>query len=229
MITQVEATVEELARSPLLPFVQRRIDALMDDEHKRRESFHQAIDSGDPRYEGRKVEFINGEVHQAMPVQRQHAQIGQNLLRLLQTFVELRHLGEVGYEKLMISLTRNDYEPDICFWRAEKASAFIPRQARFPAPDFVVEILSPSMESIDRDIKFKDYAAHGIAEYWIVDPDRQLVEQYSLQGEEYALAATVGEGALTSTVVSGFQVPLVALFDAAANLQALQNILKVQS
>ncbi|MBI4790020.1 MAG: Uma2 family endonuclease [Chloroflexi bacterium] len=229
MITQVEQTVEELARSPLLPFVRRRIDALLDDEHQRREAFHQAIAAGDPRYDGRKVEFINGEVREAMPVQMQHADIGQYLLRLLQTFVELRHLGKVGYEKLMISLTRNDYEPDICFWRAEKASAFVPHQARFPAPDFVVEILSPSTESIDRDIKFKDYAAHGIAEYWIVDPDRQTVEQYILHGDEYALAATVGEGTLTSTAVSGFQVPLTALFDAAANLQALQNILKVQS
>lgn len=49
---------------------------------------------------------------------------------------------------------------------------------QFSAPDLVVEAIAKSTERIDRDIKFEDYAA--VQEYWIVDPPKQLIEQYSL-------------------------------------------------
>ena len=229
MLTQVEATVQELARSPLLPLVERRLHALMQDEQRRRAEFHRAVDEGDPRYDGKKVEFINGEVIEAMPTKMRHLDVGQFLLRLLQTFVDLRRLGKVGYEKAMISLSRNDYEPDICFWSAAKASMFKPDQARFPAPDFIVEILSPSTKKIDRDIKFKDYAAHGVAEYWIIDPERQAIEQYILRGDEYAARATITQGSVDCHVLAGFKFPLVAIFDADANLAALQLMLAAKT
>ncbi len=54
-------------------------------------------------------------------------------------FVNKNNLGEVGAEKVMIALTRNDYEPDISFFSKEKASKFTDDQMLFPAPDFVVE------------------------------------------------------------------------------------------
>ena len=39
----------------------------------------------------------------------------------------------------------------------------------FPVPDLAVEILSSNVRH-DREIKFKDYQTHGVAEYWIIDP-----------------------------------------------------------
>jgi Uma2 family endonuclease len=225
MIPQVEATVEELVRSPLLPFIERRIHAFVEEEQKRRAEFHRAIDALDPRYYGKKIEFINGEVMEVMPAKMRHWEIGQYLLRLIQTFVDLWRLGKVGYEKAMISLSRNDYEPDICFWNVSKSSTFDSNQARFPVPDFIVEILSPSTEKVDRVIKFKDYAAHGVAEYWIVDPEREMVEQYFLRNEEYVLNATLSDGVITSRVIDGFQIPARAIFDTDANLAALQEIM----
>ena len=41
---------------------------------------------------------------------------------------------------------------------------------KYPAPDFIAEILSPSTDERDRGIKFEDYAAHGVGEYWLLDP-----------------------------------------------------------
>lgn len=225
-MSQIEKTVRELARSPLLPLVEQQLRALMEDEQRRRAEFHRAVDDGDPRYYGKSIEFINGEVVTMSPVQRRHGQAGQYLLQLLQVFVRLRRLGEVGFEKWMISLTRNDYEPDICFWRANKAAAFTPTQARFPAPDFIVEVLSPSTERIDREIKFKDYAAHGVAEYWLVDPEQQTIEQYVLRGDEYMLRATINQGTVSSVVLDGFTIPLRAIFDTDANLAVLQELMR---
>ena len=69
----------------------------------------------------------------------------------------------------MITLTRNDYEPDICFFRKDKSDNFTEDQVLFPAPDLVIEVLSDSTEKRDRGVKFKDYQAHKIEEYWIID------------------------------------------------------------
>ena len=49
----------------------------------------------------------------------------------------------------MISLTRNDYEPDICFWRSEITNEFIDDLLYFPTPDFVIEGLQ--LETEERD------------------------------------------------------------------------------
>jgi Uma2 family endonuclease len=137
----------------------------------------------------------------------------------------LHQLGYVGHEKMMISLSRNDYEPDICFWSRKKSSKFKPRQTQFPAPDFIAEVLSPSTEDNDRTIKFEDYAAHGVKEYWIIDPAFRIVEQYFLDDDQYRLHIKADSGILKSKAVKGFIIPLAALFDEAENLAALRTIL----
>lgn len=43
------------------------------------------------------------------------------------------------------------------------------------------EILSPSSVKRDREIKFKRYGYYGVKEYWIVDPEKQLIEVYDLE------------------------------------------------
>ena len=122
-------------------------------------------------------------------------------------------------------LNRNDYEPDICFFGSKKASAFTPSQSKFPAPDLIVEVLSESTEANDRGIKFEDYAAHGVAEYWIVDPVAETIEQYLLQEGVYRLAVKVKTGTIASTAVAGFEIPVRAVFDGTEQLAALQAIL----
>lgn len=126
----------------------------------------------------------------------------------------------------MVSLTRNDYEPDICFFGQAKAAAFCPDQMHFPAPDFVVEVVLASTAAVDRGIKLLDYALHGVGEYWIVDPEAESPEQYLLEEgvEAYRLALQATTGEVRSRVVSGFVIPVRALFDDAVHRRALQAI-----
>lgn len=64
------------------------------------------------------------------------------------------------------------------------------------APDLVLEVLSPSTESLDRKVKKAAYARFGVTEYWIVDGERQTVEIYrqTASGIEYELTAALGLG-----------------------------------
>jgi Uma2 family endonuclease len=125
------------------------------------------------------------------------------------------------------TLTRNDYEPDICFWHAEKSKLSKPNQMQFPSPDLDVETLSDSTEKIDRGIKFEDYAQHGIKEYWIIDAEKQLVEQYVLEGNNYLLKHRAhNHEIIFGQVLQGFNIPALAIFNNDENVRALRELLK---
>jgi Uma2 family endonuclease len=211
--------VQQLLQSPELPVHVQRLQDLLQTERERRERFY------DEMSEQQKVEFINGEVVVQTPAQLRHTIASQNLLTLLDIYVQKHSLGVVGHEKVLVTLTRNDYEPDICYFGPEKAETFTPDQMKFPAPDFVIEVLSPSTEANDRGIKFVDYAAHGVREYWIIDPETEMIEQYMLEGEAYQLHVKTDSGTLRSVAVEGFTVPVRAVFDEAEKLATAREII----
>jgi len=55
------------------------------------------------------------------------------------------------------------------------------------APDFIVEIISPSSQRRDRLEKYNLYQMAGVREYWIVDPERKLVQAVALEDGRYPL------------------------------------------
>jgi Uma2 family endonuclease len=215
-----KAIKAQLFRSPRLPLYARQLQAWMETEQARREQFYREMS------ETQKTEFINGEVIVHSPVRLCHTIASRNLLILSSTYVQKRALGLVGHEKMLITLTRNDYEPDICYFGVEKAQTFTLQQIKFPAPDFVAEILSPGTKDNDRGIKFEDYALHGVCEYWIIDPEQEFVEQYFLKGEIYELHVRAMTGVLESIAISGFVIPVRAIFDEAEQFAALQSLLE---
>lgn len=209
----------ELLEAPELALYEEQIRARLADEQRRREKFREELSPSV------KAEFINGEVIVHSPAMARHIIAKKNLLSLLDTYVKVHRLGLVLDEKALIALTRNDYEPDINFFAPAKAEAIKPDQHLFPAPDFIVEVLSDSTEHRDRGIKFRDYAAHGVREYWLVDTETEIVEQYENTDGHYALRLKVNTGTLASFVVPGFEIPVRAIFDTEENLAALRRVL----
>lgn len=53
------------------------------------------------------------------------------------------------------------------------------------APDWIIEIVSPSTASHDYIRKLKLYADAGVKEYWIVDPDKKSVYVYHLEEDKF--------------------------------------------
>lgn len=52
------------------------------------------------------------------------------------------------------------------------------------APDFVVEVLSPSTQKKDKTLKLQKYLNAGVREYWIVDPRKKNIVVYAYDGED---------------------------------------------
>lgn len=205
---------------PNAVLIVRELEAALKAEHKKRLHFYESID------ENKKMEFINGEIYFQSPAKLWHTQAVGNLSQLLGAYVDANNLGIVGIEKLLISLSRNDYEPDVCFFNKEKSKNFAPKQMQFPSPDLVIEVLSESTERHDRETKFQDYAAHGVGEYWIVDPQNETIEQYMHQDGDYELILKSGDGHLKSISVEGFSFPIRAIFDKKEMMTCLREILK---
>ena len=53
------------------------------------------------------------------------------------------------------------------------------------APDFVAEVLSPSTENIDKQVKKRLYEKTGVREYWIVDGKKETIEAYVHNGKKF--------------------------------------------
>ncbi|MEG4217222.1 Uma2 family endonuclease [Microcoleus sp. Pol14C6] len=63
-------------------------------------------------------------------------------------------------------------------------------------PRFVVEVVSPGRLGSDRDYARKraQYAARGIAEYWVIDPIEQVVTVLRLQDGQYVEVGVFRDG-----------------------------------
>jgi Uma2 family endonuclease len=210
--------LDAILRSPAAPEWSRKLQDALAAESKRREAFRDWLTPET------KAEFINGEVVVHSPARNDHNRVGLRIAHVLDAYAIRRKLGQVGAEKNLISLTRNDYEPDVCWWSSEKSVHFRPDTMVFPAPDLVVEVLSPSTEARDRGIKFEDYAAHGITEYWLVDAELKGVEQYVLSQGTYQLKMKSSSGTLDSSAAGGIAFPVEALFDDEPHARLLKSI-----
>lgn len=204
---------------PTLPEVVDELRSRLAEERAVRDRFYTEIP------DGAKWEFIQGNVIMHSPDKVRHIEVRALAENLLANYVRTHGLGSVLAEKALCVFPRNDFMPDVAFFGPAKAGRLRPQQSKLPVPDLTIEVLSKSTAARDRGVKFEDYQAHGVGEYWILDADREVVEQYVLKGGAYTLAMKSGSGDLRSTVVKGFCVPVRALFDAAENLRALRAIL----
>lgn len=214
----MDTVLTPLLQSPKLPDYVRELTDYLQAEKKRREEFYRTV------RDDQKAEFINGEVICHSPARLKHTLAVEYLGSILGKYARKNKLGMVLREKALVRLTRNDFEPDICFFSTEKHGRFNNDTMVYPAPDFVVEVLSKSTEKTDRGIKKDDYALHGVQEYWIVNPDKKEVEQYVLTDKQYDLKAKTDNGTVRCVVLEGLQIPLEAIFDEDANEQFLESL-----
>ena len=70
--------------------------------------------------------------------------------------------------------------PDLAGWRRERMPV-MPKVAAFTlAPDWICEVVSPSTEKQDREVKMPVYAREGVRHAWLIDPLAKTLEVYTL-------------------------------------------------
>lgn len=76
-------------------------------------------------------------------------------------------------------------EPDAIYLNEDSQSA-VTKTALVGAPELVVEVLSPVTARRDRREKFDLYEQYGVKECWLVDPESEFVEVYTLKDSTFA-------------------------------------------
>jgi Uma2 family endonuclease len=103
-------------------------------------------------------------------------------------------------------------EPDIVYVRPER----VPNLRGQPqGADLAMEIVSPGAENRQRDLEIKrqEYAAAGISEYWLVDPEERRITVFTLDGQSYRVHGEFVPGTqATSALLPGFIVDVEAVF-----------------
>ncbi|MEZ5330436.1 MAG: Uma2 family endonuclease, partial [Verrucomicrobiales bacterium] len=82
-----------------------------------------------------------------------------------------------------------------------------------------------STEHRDRGVKFEDFQAHGVGEYWLIDSENEVVEQYRLRGSIFELVLKSGTGEIRSELIADFTAPIRAFFDTKENLASLRGLI----
>ena len=100
-------------------------------------------------------------------------------------------------------------EPDVVFVRKDRLDIVDPEGHIHGPPDLVVEILSPSTKSYDRDLKRKRYLESGVEQVWIIDIDERTVEVWRPESKDAELVREVLRWHVAGRT---FEIPLLEVF-----------------
>ena len=89
----------------------------------------------------------------------------------------------------------------------------VQRQFIHEPGDLVVEIVSPGSQDKDRNVKYREYEAGGVSEYWLIDPDRRTAEFYVLRDGRFERREPDAEGVYRSTAMEGFWLRVAWLWE----------------
>jgi Uma2 family endonuclease len=162
----------------------------------------------------RHIEFNDGCLEfLPMPTKTHQELLGYLYIALL-GIVKQRKLGRVFTSGYRVKLREGQIrEPDVLF----AANGRTLTEQFAVGADLAIEILSPGTQNRERDLSEKraEYAAGGIPEYWIVDPEQQTITVLALDAAEYRVHGAFRTGDIaTSVLLSGFSVDVRECFAA---------------
>ncbi len=165
-----------------------------------------------------RVELFKGKVFKMSPAP---ASRHQRLLNKIGTPLSLYLEGkscEVFYAPFDVRLQRNtDDKKSITVVQPDISVICDPtkidERGCNGAPDLVVEILSPGNSKKEMKNKFELYEEAGVQEYWIVDPEKEMVLQYLLENNSFINhRPLISDDILTSKAIEGFSLDLSKIF-----------------
>ncbi|MCS6815571.1 MAG: Uma2 family endonuclease [Cyanobacteria bacterium] len=176
-----------------------------------------AYDDGtDTRYE-----LVDGELIDMPSEPLENSDVA---LRLLLEFAKVVPLTWLRYKDLELQVSGRRVTvrlPDITLLGEECRAALAGRTRGIitqdmPPPLAVIEVVSPGRANVIRDYRYKrsEYAARGIAEYWIVDPQEQKITVLTLVDGLYEEAVYRGDDRVSSTVFPSIQITVSNILSA---------------
>jgi Uma2 family endonuclease len=159
---------------------------LTEEEHARKSREVLLVSSPKGPEQACRGEMIDGKVYPKQTPGRTHQRLVLLLAHRIQKQIEERSLPwEVNIGPFPVYLKGDDsvcLEPDlfICC-----SPSLLQEKGCMGAPDWVIEVLSPSSARLDLGRKCHKYREEGVKYYWAVDPGTRVVLTHSFAGGEF--------------------------------------------
>ena len=158
--------------------------------------------------EGERAELIEGKIYYLSPPSFDHQRISRQLHVAITNYIDKQGGScEALAAPFAVFLNKDDknyFEPDIS---VICDLSKIDKKGCHGAPDWIIEIVSPSSKTMDYLIKATKYMNAGVREYWIVDPEERSIAVYGFGDEFSAKFYTFGEDVPVS-IYPGFSIKL---------------------
>ena len=166
--------------------------------------------------DGKRHELIDGEHYVTPSPSLLHQRISRRLSFLIGSWLKEHPVGEVFYAPLDVIFSRFDVvEPDLLYVSNERAADLLSGQHVDGAPELIVEIASPATRQRDETIKRRLYERSDVLEYWVVDPETEVIRVYRRSADRFGRAVELSREAgdvLTTPLHQGFAIPLARVF-----------------
>ncbi len=135
-----------------------------------------------------RAELIEGQIVYMAAPSTQHQRISSHLHLIIGNYINSKHGScEVFYAPYSVQLREEDdtvVEPDIVV--VCDPDKITPRGC-VGAPDWIIEIVSPSNPRHDYITKLYLYSNAGVREYWIIDAAQNKIYVYNMQDNKLVL------------------------------------------
>ncbi len=135
--------------------------------------------------DGQRAELIDGQMYMMAPPTTTHQRISYAIARKISDYIDSRSGScEVFLAPFAVFLSKDDrnyVEPDVSVI-CDKSK--LDEKGFNGAPDWIIEVTSPSNPQNDYGIKLFKYRTAGVREYWIVNPQKNSVMVYDLEEEK---------------------------------------------
>jgi Uma2 family endonuclease len=159
-------------------------------------------------------ELHNGQIIFMASPKPSHQDISSLLNTYLGIYIITNKLGKLFAAPMDVIFSEHDtFQPDLLFISKERQS-IIGENKIEGIPDLVVEILSPSNDSREMSYKKHIYESTGVKEYWLIDVEKQTLNQYEQIENELRWQRTIQKNEVLKTkIIKDFTLDLGKIFE----------------
>jgi len=163
----------------------------------------------------RRHELINGEHYATASPDIRHQRIVGNLHLAAALWLEEHPTGEMLSFLATVISNEDVVVPDLLYVASERAPELLAGDYVTGAPDLIVEVAGPDTRQRDEVLKRHLYARFGVREYWIVDPEIDVIRVFRRDGDTFGRPIELSREAgdtLTTPLLPGLGIPLTRVF-----------------
>ena len=161
--------------------------------------------------EGQRAELIDGQIYDMAPPGFKHQKIISQVSYCLNDYIKQNGGNcEVVPAPFAVNLDGDDknwVEPDISVICDKRK---LTERGCSGAPDFIVEVVSPSSRRMDYSKKNTLYSDFGVREYWIIDPAKEYTTVYYYE-EDAAPAIYAFSQSISVSIFKGLSINIAEL------------------